>query len=285
MTFQPDTAELAPSQDPDRYRARPMLSRSFWGMMGFALVCIGAAVAIVVIAPRLTGVRGVHGAPAAPTPIASAVAGPVVSPGPLAAVPVASGLEGRVQKLEQEQARILAAADAALAVAAISEAAAGPRPFATQVAAYLGPIAASADAQALFALAAQGAPSRSELSAQLDAMAAKAARTAHRPGKSASILARWSYLLSSVISIRRVEATGDGPDATLARSQALATGGDLEGALALIDRVAGSGEAPLATWRDAARHRIDIDRHVAGLRALALADLAAARTAVGSAAP
>ena len=165
------------------------------------------------------------------------------------------------------------------AVAAISEAAAGSRPFSTQVAAYMGPIAGSSDAQALFALAAQGAPTRPELAAQLDAMAAKAAQTAHRPGKSASILARWGYLLSSVISIRRLDAAGDGPDATLARSQVLASGGDLEGALALVDRVAGAGEAPLAPWREAAARRIDIDRHVAGLRALALADLAAARSA------
>jgi hypothetical protein len=74
-----------------------------------------------------------------------------------------------------------------------------------------------------------------------------------------------------------VDSAASGSDGALARAQRLAGDGDLEGAVAILDTLPGGARGPLEGWRARAQRRIDIDAHVAGLRAQAGADLAAAQ--------
>ncbi len=84
------------------------------------------------------------------------------------------------------------------------------------------------------------------------------------------------YAVSRVIDIRRVDGTGGGADAAIARAQRQADAGDLAGAIAALDRLPPAAREPLAPWRAQAADRLAIDRHIAALRAAALADLAGA---------
>lgn len=281
MTAPPDSAELAPTRDPAAYGAPRLLSRGFWAAMAFGLVCLAAAVAIVTLVPRLTAVRHDAG----PRPIASGAypAPPIYVPHsapartplePTAPARVAA-LEGRVQRLESNQARDLDAAAAALAAASLSEAAAQPRPFLDELAAFQRLLPGSPDAQALAPLAAQGAPTRTALAADLAANAARISVDAKAPAKDAGFMAQLAYAVSRVVSVRRVDGAGGGPDATLARAQRLADEGDLEGAVATLNILPAGARQALADWRARASRRIEIDRRIAGLRAQAGADLTA----------
>jgi hypothetical protein len=79
--------------------------------------------------------------------------------------------------------------------------------------------------------------------------------------------------------VRRVDTQATGTDAILARAEHSAEDGDLEGAVAVLDTLPAPAKASLAPWLDKAERRIEIDRHIAGLRAQAVADLAAAQAA------
>jgi hypothetical protein len=92
-------------------------------------------------------------------------------------------------------------------------------------------------------------------------------------------MAQLTYALSRVVSVRRIDATGRGPDAVLAQAERRAGDGDLEGAVAVLDTLPPGARGGLAPWRDKAVRRIEIDGHIAGLRAQAAADLAALRSA------
>jgi hypothetical protein len=282
MTALPDPAELAPTRDPAAYGARPLLSRGFWAMIIFAVVCLAAAVAIVSFGPSLFAARPATPAPhPAPAALPSA---PLYSPSPSAPAPMESAaparvdaLEGRVQRLESNQARDLDAAAAALAAASLSSAAAQPRPFLAELAAFQRLLPHSPDARALTPLAAQGAPTRAALAAELSDTAAKVSVAAKAPARNAGFMAQLAYAVSRVVSVRRVDARATGADGALARAERLAADGDLEGAVAILDTLSAGARGPLEGWRARADRRIEIDNHLAGLRAQAAADLAAAQ--------
>ena len=279
MTAPPDSAELAPTRDPGAYGARPLLSRGFWAMIVFGALCLAAAVAIVSLGPRLFAARHakeVYRVIPDTLPLPVYARPPAGSPAPLDTTAPArvAALEARVQRLESNQARDLDAAAAALAAAALSDAAAQPRPFLAELAAFQRLLPASPDAQALAPLAARGAPTRAALAADLARIAARISVAAKAPGKNAGFMAQVAYAVSRVVSVRRIDGAGTGPDAALARAERLAGDGDLEGAEATLNALPGAAGEPLASWREYARRRIDIDRHIAGLRAQAAADLA-----------
>ena len=290
MTAPPDAAELAPTRDPAAYGARPLLSRGFWVMILFGAVCLAAAAAIVGFGPRLFAARPAQ----APVPSASP---PGASPGPAVYTPTplsppapldttaparVAALEARVQRLESNQARDLDAAAAALAASSLSEAAAQPRPFLNELAAFQRLLPASPDAQALAPLAAQGAPTRAALASDLTNIAASVSVAAKAPARNAGFMAQIAYAVARVVSVRRVDGAGAGPDAALAWAERLAADGDLEGAAAALNGLPQAARGPLEGWRERARRRIDIDRHIAGLRAQAAADLAAAPSLASS---
>jgi hypothetical protein len=285
MTALPDPAELAPTRDPAAYGARPLLSRGFWAMMVLAILCLAAAVALVSLGPRLLGARHSQGTPSAsgatPAPVVYAPAPalpPVPAPAETAAPQRVAALEGRVQRLESNQARDLDAAAAALAAASLSQAAALPRPFLAELAAYQRLLPDSRDARSLAPLAARGAPTRAALAAELADIAAQVSTAAKAPARNAGFMAQLAYAVSRVVSVRRVDSSATGPDGALARAQRLAADGDLEDAAAILDTLPAGARGPLQGWRMRAQRRIDIDDHIAGLRAQAAADLAAAQS-------
>ncbi|MHB8530152.1 MAG: COG4223 family protein [Caulobacteraceae bacterium] len=282
MSALPDPAELAPSRDPAAYGRRRLLSPTFWAMMSLSVLCVLAGVAIVSFAPRLF--RTSAPAPAAaPLPEAAPPATSPPSPAPAptseagaASVGEIADLDGRVRRLETGQQRALAAAAEALAAASLGQAAAGPRPFADDLLAAERALPASPDLIALRSVARIGAPSRPALAAEFADLAARASAAARRPGREASVVDQIAYAISQVIDIRRVDGSGGGADAVIAKAQRRADDGDLEGAVALVQTLPAPAREPLGPWLAQARNRIVIDRHVAALRDEAVADLSAA---------
>jgi len=247
--------------------------------------------ALFVVGPRLMADGGpFHRQPTTPRDSGAVASGeaPVqvvgaTSPAPpvIAASPPPSdvaGLRSEVATLEARQAKILDAATEALAVAALSRVADQPRPFGESLSAFAKALPNAATA-ALTPLALQGAPTRAELARSLDDLAARVAVEARAPAEGASLPARLAYALSRLVSIRRVDPAGSGPDAIIARAEIAANAGDIEGALGLLSRLPGSTKAALAGWRDSARRRVAIDQSIAGLQTQAMSDLAVARSA------
>jgi len=282
MTDPLDLPDLAPGRAPPERRR--LFSVGFWAMMALCLLCVLAGAAVVAFGPMFTG-RGAPSAPPAPAqPAATSTTSSAAAPPPAAAgaagdaAIAVSTLTERVERLEGGQDKALQASAEALAAAALSDAAAQPRPFADALAAYERLLPFSPDARALRPLAAQGAPTRAALAADLGDKAAAVAVAARRPDRQAGIMANLSYAVSRVVEVRRVDGGGSPADAALARAQRLAADGDLEAALQALDGLPATARDALAPWRARAERRVEIDRHVANLRAEALAGLAAARS-------
>jgi hypothetical protein len=284
MSAVPDPAELAPTRDPAAYAARPLMSRGFWVMIAFCVVCLAGSVLVATLLPRL---YPSHPASATKTAIPAATNPAAFAPPastPSTAAPVlaqadVTALSARVTRLEGDQGRIANAAAAALAAAALSDAAAQPRPFVNDLAVFARLLPGSPDALALAPLAETGAPTRAALATQLADLASQVSVASHAPGKGASFMDQAVYAVSRVVSIRRVSDGGTGPDAILVAAQHHAAEGDLEGAVAALDTLPAPARSALTAWRAAALRRIEIDQHIAGLRAQAVADLATARMA------
>ena len=276
MNAAPESAELAPSRDPSAYARRPLLSGVFWVMMGFCALCLLAAALVVSLGPKLFPVRPAvapAAAPpaAAPAPLApqGAIAQDLPSPEP--------DLTTRVQRLEAGQSRIVDAAAEALAASTLSDAASRPRPFTVELNAASQLMPGSPDLASLAPLAQTGARTRPALAAELDDLGGQIAAAARAPGSDASFLDRLAYAFSRVVTVRRVAAGATGSDAVLVKAERAADEGDLESAVALLDSLPDSARQTLAPWRDQAERRIEIDRHIAAIRAQAAADLASAQ--------
>jgi len=267
--------------DPVAYR-RQGLSAWFWLVILLGLACIGLGVALAMYVP--SWIKGGNGQPAtivsasraAPTEAAAAplVSGPTVE---AAADPVAgdvTGLSARVRELEAAQAQTFAAASAALASASLIQAAQTSRPFAGELAAVQSLLPPSSDLTQLQRLAQTGAPTRSALAAEFPVAASHAIAAARTPDDKASLLERARHAISSIVTIRRVDAVeGVGPHAVLARAEAKLNEGDVEGALADLDTLPPTARDALGGWRTRAERRAEIDRRLsnvteASLRAL-----------------
>ena len=288
MTALPDPSDLAPSRDPAAYARRRLFSVGFWAMMALCLGCVLAGAALVKFAPMFAGPPP-HAAATPAAVVAATGAAPSASQLPTPAAPTqasqaaaaaVSTLTDRVQRLESGQTHALDAATQALAASALADAAAQPRPFADELAAFEHVLPYSPDARALRPLAAQGAPTRAALAADLSRAGADAAVAARRPDRNAGFLANLGYAISRVVSVRRIDGAGSSTDAALARAEAQAADGDLDGAIRLVDGLPPSARDALASWRAKAQRRLEIDRHIASLRAQALGGLTAfAKTA------
>jgi len=285
MTLAPETADLA-APDPSDYRPRAKagIPGVVWALVAFGLLCVLAGIVIAVYGPRLWPVT-----PDTPATAASAPQDPETStyaardqpaPAPLAgpappAVTVEVGaLQARIASLEAVQGRTVEAVTAALTATALSAAAAESRPFEAEAAAAQRALPMSPDVRALSRLAAQGAPSRAELSSQFADAAARSVAALRDPGPDAGLASRILHALSSVVTIRRVDAaSGNSFDAILSRAEQQTASGDLEAALATLEQLPPGPQAAFADWREGAERRVEIDRRVAGLRELALAEL------------
>jgi hypothetical protein len=288
MTSAPEPDELeGPGlpRDPHDYALRRRgFGLGFWAMMAFALLCVLAGAAIDRLGPRLFPVRtaqappaqsgaAAQGAPAAsdetaeqPTPPSAA---PAIPP------PALARLSARLDRLEAGDERLREAAAEALAAADLAQAAQTSRPFADQVDALRPLLPQSPALRALAGYAQTGAPSRAQLAIQLGAIADHVVVAAQAPAKDAGAFAQLTHVLAAVFTVRRVDRlTGDDPDAILARAQARADDGDLEGAVRALDQLSPAGRDAAAPWSAQASRRIAIDSLAASLRADAERDLA-----------
>ncbi|HEY3797219.1 MAG TPA: hypothetical protein VGL58_02615 [Caulobacteraceae bacterium] len=281
MSAAPDPAELAPSRDPAAYGRRPLFTTTFFAWVSLCVICIvaGAAIGRFEAAPPAAEKPAalappVASAPAAPTTQAAASTAETAPP---SSAPAATpDLDARLARLEASNAHLSAAAAQALAAASLSVATQGPGPFEADLAAYQRLAPGDPDLTALAPLAPRGAPTAAALAAALPPLASDAAAAARQPDRNASLLAKVWALIGKVVMVRRVDPAAGGVDGALARAQSLASLGDLKGAVAVLQTLPPAARAQLSDWQTAADARVDIDAHVASLRARALAALAQA---------
>jgi hypothetical protein len=296
MTLAPDPVESDAPRDPALYGRRRLLGPGFWALIAFGIICVAAGAALARFGP--SWFSGAKAPPAVQQPVGSATpssqSGPVQSSyGPPTQATLSSPasedvaqLAGRVSVLETGQQRALDAAGAALAAATLADAARTARPFAEELAGLERVLPLSPDLRGLARLAQDGAPTRAGLADEFETLAGRVAVAARDPGRNADFLARLRHALSSIVSIRQVGTTQGGtPDAILARAQRLLNEGDIEGALAALESLPAPAQTVLAPWRAAAERRIEIDRHIAAIRADALAGLVQVTRVQGSYAP
>lgn len=286
MSFADDTAELLPK----RARRGP-ITGAVWGALAFGLVCVAIGAVIGLWGARLFPAKTPppSSAPTATAPlagVASAVpetpsaAPPTPAPTTTPSADVAD-LKARVQRLESEERATVDAASAALAAASLNQAADTSRPFARDVDALSRALPDSRDLEILRGLAQVGAPTRSALAAEFPDVAQKAAYASHAPGDRASLLTRIVHAISAVVTIRRTDRlTGDDPDAVLARAERAVGDGDLETALKELNALPQAGRDAVATWREKASRRIEIQRRIAAIRSDALRALAVSSRSV-----
>lgn len=285
MNAASDPAEIVAPSDPALYARRRVMGPSVWVWLVLCLLCIVLGAGIAHFGPALfpakarPGERPVSAAPS-PRPVADRIVAGSPLPmehGETAVAPPAADvqrLDGRISALEASQKGVTDAAAAALAVSALAEATETSRPFGQELAGLQRVLPPSPDLAALERLSSQGAPTRAGLAVQFAALAGRAASAARNPGPDADLFSRIRYALSSIVSIRHVGSTrGSTPDAMLARAQALLDDGDVEGAVQALDTLPDPAREVLSPWINAANRRIDIDRHVAAIRADALAGL------------
>ena len=288
MSISPETADLAAPDPSDYARTRKAagLPLTAWAVVAFGTLCLLAGILLAVYGPRLWTLRRPAPvrpeAPAAALPSAATPYTPLagIGPGPAVTGREDAALQARVASLERVQAVTADAAAGALAAASLSAAAQDSGPFEPEAAAAEQVLPLSADVRALRRLSEQGAPSRAALQAGFADPAARAVVALRDPGQDAGLPARILHALSSIVSIRRVDATtGTGFDATLARAEQQVAAGDLDGALKTLQSLPPGSQAPFALWRAGAERRVEIDRRSAALRESAMADLARAMRA------
>jgi hypothetical protein len=291
MSVAPDPAELAPSRDPAAYGRRPLFTAGLfvWVLICLACLLIGGVVGRFgfpaetaprpdLAAPDLTP-RAPSAAPAA------AASGPITAPLPSSAPATASGadtaLSDRVTRLETAASKQDAAAAEALAASTLSVAAEGAAPFDRDLAAFERLAPDDPDLRALVPLAARGAASRATLAATLPEFATAAVVAVREPARNAGFLAKLWALIGRVVIVRKVDPAGPGVDGALAQAQGQAAAGDLEGAVRTLQRLPPAAQAQLSEWTTQASRRIEIDQHIAAIRARALAALTPADAAAG----
>lgn len=287
------SADPSPSADPAALPANPtdyrrrrsdgrIMGPFYWGLMIGALICVLAGVVVAKFLPSLMTVKlpqaapaVTHPAPVAAEPVAETAPAVLVAEAAPAAAPAqVTELNARLDRLEAGQKRTTAAAGAALATASLVQAAQASKPFSGELAAVAALLPPDADINALRAIAVTGAPTRAALATEYGDAAAKAAVAARAPSQGESFAARAARALAAIVTIRRVDhVKGDSPDAVLARAETMTDEGDLEGAVRELSRLPPRGRDAMATWRARAQMRIDVDRHVAAIRADAVRSL------------
>ena len=286
MTVAHDPAENPTPSDPALYaRRRPLLGPGFWAMIALCVFCVALGALVTRYGPTWFPVQTaadgeIKIAPSATPPSARLPIGsplPVEAPAPVLAGPAVEieQLEARLAALGAGQKGVLNAAAAALAAASLAEAAQTSGPFDEELASLGRVLPMSPELRALSRLAQTGAPTRAGLSAEFEALAGRAANAARDPGQDADLFSRVRYALSGIVSIRQVSSTrGTTPDAKLARAERLLDEGEVEGAIRALDALPDPARLVLAPWLASAERRVEVDRHVAAIRADALGGLA-----------
>lgn len=292
MTATPQPDDILPPRDPSAYAP---LRRSGVQVSAVAALCV-ICVILGFAGAQLSRSLGAAGPGQTPAPLADLEAVPpdgpdLAGPAPGAAASPPSSetpdpaagrvseslladLESRVLELEDAQMRVLSAASASLAAAALAEAAQTSRPFDGEMAALERTHPLTTDLRALRPLSETGVPSRAALAAEFSHAAAQAARAARMPAEKAGIMDQLAHALSAVVTLRRVgSVTGDSPDAVLSLAERQVGEGDLDAALTSLRRLPAPALEAMAPWRVRAQQRVTVDRTLSAIRAEALADL------------
>lgn len=263
-------------KDPAEYRPKPLMGIGFWALIAFGVLCVLAGVAVATLGPRLLPAdRPPRAEPARPHAAALPAATlPIVVASPSA--DEVARLNARIAALENQGARTIEAAAAALAAAQLVDASQGSKPFDRELATLRATTPGLPELAALTRLAQTGAPSRTALAASFPPYAAKAARRARKPPEKADLGRRIAYVAAKVVTVRRVDETaGTSPDAILARAELALQEGEVVPALKALEGLPPRARDALAPWREQAERRAQIDRQVAALRLRAVRALQA----------
>lgn len=284
MTVDPDPTELSAPRDPASYGRPRLMGVGFWAMIALAVICVAAGAGIATFGTHLFPPKAEPKAEPAPAPrteVAPVAPETFAAPASALVEPPADRsaefvrLTARLDSLEAGQVRTAEAAAAALAAAALLEAAQTSRPFPDELAALDQVSPPSAELHALRGLAAVGAPSHAALAIQFPEYAARAAGASRATGEGRGLWARIQATLSRVIMVRRVgDLPGNGVDALLARAERQLDDGDVDQALRTLDELPPAGREAVEPWVARARTRAEIDRRVSAVRTQALEDLA-----------
>jgi len=187
-------------------------------------------------------------------------------------------LESRVQTLERKADQPEAARRAALGIALASLAGAtnGGGPFATELDAVAQLAPGTPQTAALRDAAQTGVADKAALLTSFEP-AARAALKADAAAQTDGIWDRLAGNAASLVTIRRTGALeGDSTEALLARGELALRQGDLNAALATLDRLDGPAADAMAAWMQTARARAAVDDLIRDMRQTLLADLAQA---------
>ena len=98
-------------------------------------------------------------------------------------------------------------------------------------------------------------------------------------------MAKLWALVGRVVIVRKVDPAAPGVDGLLARAQSAGLRRRSGSAVQTLRRLPPAAQAPLADWLTAADRRIEVDQHIAAMRARALAALTPPPPATVQAAP
>ena len=199
---------------------------------------------------------------------------------------LAAALDNLIELQARDSLRIdrLVASDSAaqafvLAIGQLRAAIEAGRPFGQPLAALQGLAAGDPDVAddlaALAGMAGTGIPTRERLKAEFPAMAA-AAREADRLSGTEGWVDEALAQVQGLVSVRPApgEVSGSDAPALLARAEGRLDAGDLNGALAEVERLDGAAATAAESWRTAARTRLNAESTVARLYDLAIGRLA-----------
>ena len=185
---------------------------------------------------------------------------PAGTTGDPAAAVALKALSEKVAALETGQPAGKDASAVALAIAASGLKAAIDRggPFPAELETYASVAAASADVDALRALAGAGVPSQSDLIGGFNDAANAMIAAATVPDPNASILQRLTDSATNLVKTRRVGAIeGDEPDAVVARMEVSLNRGDLDAVIAESAKLPDASKAAAKEWLDQVTARRD----------------------------
>ena len=193
-----------------------------------------------------------------------------------------SGIEARLDALEAAVAELEAAIPAprdngagvfALAVAVLTDAARGPGPFPGELAAARRLALDNDHIAALAGFASAGAPDAQVLAARFPETAARAALAPETAEPRTGLMG----MLSGLITVRRVDAPSTDVEAQIGLIRAALDAGDLASALRQAEALPDAAQGPMEAWLASLQDRLEIDRHLAALRADAAARAAEER--------
>ncbi len=161
----------------------------------------------------------------------------------------------RLQKLETKRSGQENQGQQQMALANLKLAAAGPKPFSTELMAARSSFADADTFGVLLKIAPTGAPTLAQLKEQFHDLIPGVLRIANAPAKDASLRDKAKSALGTLVFVRRIDGKGDGVQAQLAKVEMALNADDLTAAIAMAQSINGQENAPLHNWLQSAQNR------------------------------